>query len=431
MPRLRRFAGSSLCRRRELSRLSARTIVRFLRMNALLVCAAALLGGAPVPAALAASVVRKAPQDPAGKQDPASPAGIPDCQDMKKTASGLEIGFLQKGRDEAAPSAEDTVKVHYTGWLLDGTKFDSSRDRGQPATFAVGGVIKGWTEGLQLMTPGARCKLVIPGDLAYGAAGRPPKIPSNATLVFDVELLAVVRMPKMRPATPEKQQTMESGVKWETVTEGKGDAVSASDGLALRYAIWKTSGQLIDCSERHNNQPLGGTLDSLPFPFLKDLAAKCRIGTVIRAEVGQKLFPNAGADTVWELELLKLNSVPKFRELDREKTVTTQSGLKYEVIEQGKGESPKASDTVTAHYTGWLTDGSVFDSSHARGEPIDFPLNGVIPGWTEGLQLMQVGGKYLFSIPGNLAYGPNGSPPKIPANATLVFLVELVAVKKQ
>lgn len=404
-------------------------------MNALLVGAAALLVGASLSAATAASVHGLlAPgatmQDPA-KQDPTKPAGIPECQDMKKTESGLEIGFLQKGREEPAPTGDDTVKVHYTGWLLDGTKFDSSRDRGQPASFAVGGVIAGWTEGLRLMTPGARCKLVIPGNLAYGAAGRPPKIPSNATLVFDVELIEVLRMPKLRPATPDKQQTMENGVKWEAVVDGKGDVVKATDGLALRYAIWKPTGELLDCSERHNNQPLGGTLDSLPFPFLSALAAKCKIGTILRAEVGQKLFPNAGTDTVWELELLKVNSVPTFRALARDKTVTTQSGLQYEVIEQGSGESPKATDTVSAHYTGWLTDGTVFDSSHARGEPIDFPLNGVIPGWTEGVQLMQVGGKYLFSIPGNLAYGPNGSPPKIGPNATLVFLVELVAVKKK
>jgi FKBP-type peptidyl-prolyl cis-trans isomerase len=366
-------------------------------------------------------------------QDPAPPKAseIPECKDMQKTESGLEIGFFKRGSDEAPPAAADMVEVHYTGWLTDGTKFDSSRDRGQPATFAVNGVIKGWTEGLLRMTPGARCKMVIPGDLAYGKQGRPPKIPGDATLVFDVELLKVTRMPKLRAANPTAQQAMDSGVKWETVVDGKGDVIKAADGLALRYAIWKGNGDLLDCSERQQNHLLRGTLDTLPFPFLKDLAQKCRVGTVLRAEVPEKLFPNAQSDTVWEIELKSVLAVPTFRALDPAKTVKTQSGLKYEVMSQGDGESPKASDIVVAHYIGWLTDGTSFDGSYARGEPNEFPLGRVIPGWTEGVQLMKPGSKFLFEIPGNLAYGERGSPPKIGPNATLVFQIELIAVKKQ
>ncbi len=396
-------------------------------MNRTLAMASPLSGLAVLAAVAVLSTGSLSAQDPA----PPKASNIPECKDMQKTESGLEIGFFKKGNDEAPPAASDMVEVHYSGWLTDGTPFDSSRDRGQPASFAVNGVIKGWTEGLMRMTPGARCKLVIPGDLAYGKQGRPPKIPGDATLVFDVELLKVTRMPKLRAANPAAQQTMESGVKWETVVDGKGDVVKAEDGLALRYAIWKQSGDLLDCSERQQNHLLRGTLDALPFPFLKDLAQKCRVGTVLRAEVPQKLFPNAQADTVWELELKSVLAVPQFRALDPAKTVKTASGLKYEVIALGEGESPKASDLVVAHYSGWLTDGKPFDGSYARGEPNQFPLNGVIAGWTEGLQLMKPGGKFLFEIPGNLAYGERGSPPSIGPNATLVFLVELVEVKKQ
>lgn len=396
-------------------------------MNRTFALASPLLGLAVLAAAAALPVAPLVAQDPA----PPKASEIPECKDMQKTPSGLEIGFFKKGSDEAPPAADDMVEVHYTGWLLDGTKFDSSRDRGQPTSFQVSGVIKGWTEGLQRMTPGARCKLVIPGDLAYGPQGRPPKIPQNATLVFDVELLKITRMPKLRPADEKAQQLLDSGVKWETLVAGKGEALTAADGLALRYAIWKKTGELLDCSERQNNHLLRGTLDSLPFPFLKELASKCKLGTVVRADVPQKLFPNAQADTVWELELKSVLAVPQFRALDPAKTVKTQSGLKYEVLATGEGESPKASDIVVAHYSGWLTDGKAFDGSYARGEPNEFPLGGVIPGWTEGLQLMKPGGKFLFEIPGNLAYGERGSPPTIGPNATLVFLVELIAVKKQ
>jgi FKBP-type peptidyl-prolyl cis-trans isomerase len=109
---------------------------------------------------------------------------------------------------------------------------------------------------------------------------------------------------------------------------------------------------------------------------------------------------------------------------------TTASGLKYQVMKKGSGTaSPKASDTVKVHYHGTLLDGTVFDSSVQRGEPISFPLNGVIPGWTEGLQLMKVGDKFKFEIPPNLAYGANSPSPKIPPNSTLVFEVELLGIQ--
>ena len=110
--------------------------------------------------------------------------------------------------------------------------------------------------------------------------------------------------------------------------------------------------------------------------------------------------------------------------------ITTASGLKYQVLKKGTGTvSPKATDTVNVHYHGTLLDGTVFDSSVERGQPISFPLNGVIPGWTEGVQLMKVGDKFKFEIPPNLAYGANSPSPKIPPNSTLVFEVELLAIQ--
>ncbi|NGZ06406.1 MAG: FKBP-type peptidyl-prolyl cis-trans isomerase [Magnetococcales bacterium] len=108
--------------------------------------------------------------------------------------------------------------------------------------------------------------------------------------------------------------------------------------------------------------------------------------------------------------------------------VTTTSGLQYEVLTPGKGPKPKAEDKVKVHYHGTLLDGTVFDSSVARKEPIVFPLNRVIPGWTEGVQLMPVGSKYRFVIPAKLAYGATGAPPKIEPESTLIFEVELLEI---
>jgi FKBP-type peptidyl-prolyl cis-trans isomerase len=109
---------------------------------------------------------------------------------------------------------------------------------------------------------------------------------------------------------------------------------------------------------------------------------------------------------------------------------TTASGLKYQVLVHGTGTvSPKATDTVKVHYTGTLLNGTVFDSSVQRGQPISFALNQVIPGWTEGVQLMKVGDKFKFEIPPNLAYGATPPTPVIPPNSTLVFEVTLLGIE--
>jgi FKBP-type peptidyl-prolyl cis-trans isomerase FkpA len=107
---------------------------------------------------------------------------------------------------------------------------------------------------------------------------------------------------------------------------------------------------------------------------------------------------------------------------------TTASGLQYEVMRAADGPTPQPTDRVTIHYKGTLPDGTEFDSSYGRGEPATFAVGGVIPGFSEGLQLMQVGSQYRFVIPGELAYGPSGSPPLIGPNQTLVFEVELLEI---
>lgn len=140
-------------------------------------------------------------------------------------------------------------------------------------------------------------------------------------------------------------------------------------------------------------------------------------------------------------ELLKLASAKaqqekekslKFLEENQKKdgVITTASGLQYKILKEGNGEKPTSTDVVVVHYHGTLIDGTVFDSSVERGETVEFPLNQVIPGWTEGLQLMSVGSKYVFYLPEYLAYGERAIG-NIPAYSTLIFEVELFEVKKQ
>ncbi|MCP4271416.1 MAG: hypothetical protein GY781_05535 [Gammaproteobacteria bacterium] len=113
----------------------------------------------------------------------------------------------------------------------------------------------------------------------------------------------------------------------------------------------------------------------------------------------------------------------------KEGVKTTESGIQYRIITEGEGKNPAATDTVKVNYKGSLISGEEFDSSYKRGEPAEFPLNGVIPGWTEGLQLTQVGGKIELVLPPELAYGTRATP-TIPANSVLVFEVELLEIKQ-
>lgn len=136
----------------------------------------------------------------------------------------------------------------------------------------------------------------------------------------------------------------------------------------------------------------------------------------MQGEQGQKAQENKAAGEAF----LRENAA-------RDGVVTTLSGLQYEVLDAGEGDTPAATDTVTVHYTGRLLNGNVFDSSVERGEPARFPLNQVIPGWTEGLQLMSPGARYRFWLPANLAYGEQ-APPQIGPNQVLDFEVELLSI---
>ena len=114
----------------------------------------------------------------------------------------------------------------------------------------------------------------------------------------------------------------------------------------------------------------------------------------------------------------------------KEGVITLPSGLQYKVIKAGSGNKPKATDNVSVHYQGTLANGTEFDSSYRRGQPVSFPVNGVIPGWTEALQLMEVGAKWQVVIPSNLAYGDRGAGPQIGPNSTLIFEIELLSIEE-
>ena len=361
---------------------------------------------------------------------------IPADTEIITTESGLKYSVLQAGNGAEFPKMGDRVKVHYTGWLTDGTLFDSSRQRGTPSEFALGEVIQGWNEGLQKMSPGARHKLTIPFDLAYGEAGRPPQIPAKATLIFDVELIAITaRVPEYTAMDAAKTETLESGLKVQWVENAEGPACGPESTVWVDFALWDQEGTCVFATSMRPTPNIIG-VQQAPFPFMKEALGMMGPGDSALFEVppalafGDRqvgtLAPNS--TTVWRVQVRKIFDKPAFSLPADEELTTTESGLRYKVLSPGEGDAPAATNQVQVHYAGWLTDGTPFDSSYDRGQAATFPLNGVIKGWTEGLQLIKPGGSAILVIPSDLGYGERGSPPKIPGGAELVFHVELIQV---
>jgi len=261
----------------------------------------------PAPQGQAPAAQAARPQAPPAPPDVAAPP-----PDAAKAPSGLASKVLEPGKGEKHPAASDMVTVFYTGWTTDGKVFDSSALRGRPSTFSLDRVIKGWSEGVQLMVVGEKRRVWVPEALAYqGQEGRP-----KGMLVFDIELVDIQPNPTTAPS---------------------------------------------------------------------DVAG-----------------PPADAKRA-------------------------RSGLAYKVLRPGTGtEHPRSTSKVTVHYTGWTTDGKMFDSSVARGKPATFGLDQVIKGWTEGVQLMVVGEKTRFWIPQSLAYDGQAGAPR----GMLVFDVELIQIER-
>lgn len=380
-------------------------------------------------------------------QAPADVSAAP--ADAEKTASGLASKVLSEGTGSEHPSERDTVKVHYTGWQAsDGKMFDSSVKRGEQISFPLNQVIRGWTEGVQLMVVGEKRRFWIPAEMAYGATPSRPGAPAG-DLVFDVELFEIEEAPALPEApadlaAPADAEKSASGLASQLLEDGDGGGQPGpEDIVAAHFTGWTAKGEFLE-STILQGKPAQFKLDQVSIKGWQEGLQQMTTGEKRRfwipAALGFGENPPPGApegDLIFDFELLQFQETPKQPEpiaapddvaAAPDDAQITGSGLASKILEAGSGSShPKATDEVLVHYTGWTTAGEMFDSSVARGEPISFPLNGVIPGWTEGVQLMVEGEKRRFWIPGKLAYGDTPSQPGAPAGM-LVFDVELIKI---
>lgn len=395
---------------------------------------------------------------------------------IQTTASGLQYQVIKEG-EGAHPTLKSKVVTHYTGTLRDGKVFDSSIERGQPATFPLNAVILGWQEGIQLMKKGSRYRLFVPAGLGYGE-NSPASIPPNSVLIFDVELIDFSEedvatsnaksqlsysygymigksLERVNFSADEKNPNqfvqgfakgfeandqditviesllrarMEAGEPASDAEAAKkiafGIGFSSAAGIATQIGALSAdfdfnavgvgySAALKGEDSQFSDEEMNGFLQTYFEPKQQEAQAKMQA----EQEVASRVNIAAGEKFMAE-------------NAQKEGVVTMKNGMQYIVLEEGAKDTVRASleDKVTTHYHGTLIDGTVFDSSVDRGTPATFPLNGVIEGWQAGIPLMPVGSKYRFFIPANLAYGNREMGGSIPAGSTLIFEVELIKI---
>ncbi len=359
------------------------------------------------------------------------------------TGSGLTYVILHQG-DGRKPVKGDKVSVHYTGMLSDSTLFDSSLERGEPAEFRLGNgqVIPGLEEGVALMNEGTKARFVIPPDLAYGEKGFGP-VPGNETLYFEVQLLKVAKTAMEHDTGDLQVQEVHGGLKYALLDKGKGKPLSEGMYVSLNYTgyIDDKEPRVFDSSYERDT-PLSFVIGrGTVIPGWEAVLPLLRVGDIAKVwipwemaygESGRGPIPPR-TNLVFNLEVLDADipEAPEKFSVDGLDTLKTESGLRYIIIREGTGDLPVLGNVLEIHYSGYLSDGTLFDSSVERGEPLRFVQGRgqVIEGLDEAFYLLPGGTKARLIIPPQLAFGEEGNGP-VPPGETLIFDVELLDIKR-
>jgi peptidylprolyl isomerase len=364
-------------------------------------------------------------------------------EDAETTDSGLQYVEVLAGGG-ATPQDGDLISMHYVAKLPDGTVLADSYSMGQPSAAIMGReqLLPGWEEGLALMQAGGKMNLLLPPDLAFGEEGY-GMIPPNSQVVIEVELLTVEAPPAAPDVSESDLTETESGLQYFDIEVGDGLEAVEGSVVSTDYVIWvQGEDEEVFISASGDRGPATFTLGQgdMVFPGWDEGATGMKAGgkryLVIPAdlalgEVGGGDIP-PGATLIMEIEMVEVLEPVVMTEVDEADYTVTESGLKYYDIVEGDGETPETGQTVVVHYTGWLEDGTKFDSSLDRGQPFSFALGtgGVIPGWDEGVSTMTVGTIRQLVVPAELGYGDAGAGGTIPPGATLIFEVELLEIQE-
>ena len=380
------------------------------------------------------------PESPEVETTPPEPITL---EGALTTDSGLQYLEVTAG-EGPVPQAGEIVLMHVIGSLPDGTEIVNTYLQGTPvmAIFGSEQLLPGWEEGVALMKAGGSATLVLPPELAFGEEGY-GIIPPNSQIIMDVELISVDTVPASPTIADDELTTTESGLQYSDITLGEGIEAEAGSTVITDYTIWvKGDAEDTFIVSSSYSQPVSFVMGvgDIVFPGWDEGVTGMKLGgkrlLVIPSELALgeagagDIPPNA--TLVMEVELLDVYVPPKMTEVNEEDFVTLESGLMYHDLVKGDGDTPEAGQTVLVHYTGWLANGAMFDSSVERGEPFAFVLgeNAVIAGWDEGLATMQVGSKRQLVIPPELGYGDTGAGAVIPPGATLIFEVELLEIQE-
>jgi len=379
--------------------------------------------------------------DAAGSRKVAPPLDLKTPPaDATKTASGLIYKKLVTAGSGALPKRNDVVTIKFTGWHQStGETFFSNRDgRGQAMPYNLSQAAPGFVEALQALRVGEQAMLWMPPEIGYKT--KPAKPDTEVYLVDIVEIQAAPAIPDDVGKPPASATALKSGTKLVVVRPGTGkDTIRPYDTATFHYTAWDAGGRMVDTTE-FRQRPITAAVHKQS-DGMAEMLTQMTVGERARFWIDAEKMTGArapaGADhgvLCYELEVTQVTKAvkeppPTPPDVAKAPADAKKSpkGVFYRVLAAGPGKDPRhptASDTVKVHYTGWTTDGKMFDSSTFTGQPAQFNLRNVIAGWTDGIPTMMIGDRTRFWIPEELAYkGQAGKP-----QGMLVFEVELLEI---